>query len=296
MTNSGQREGFVSTWIRAGALTAVVDGLFSSVLSAVFYGSTVTRLFQGVAATLIGPKALEGGRPTALLGVLMHVGVAFWWSAVFGLIVARSAWVRRLLASPAGVITAASVYGPAVWVVMSLAVIPSVGAPADGDRVSMVGAVLWTRPFCRRTDRVVLRPRRSTMTGEETYRAAVADEMRLINSAWMGGRVDEMEASIHPDIVMALPGVASRVQGRDALLAGFRDFCNNAAVHEFHDRDMQIDIAGRTAVVTTQYEMVYERSGARYRATGRDLWVFERHGDSCIAVWRTMLDMQENAA
>ena len=77
-SESGQRGELVSMWIRAGALTAVVDGLFSSVLSAVFYGSTVTRLFQGVAATLIGPKALEGGRPTALLGVLMHVGVAFW--------------------------------------------------------------------------------------------------------------------------------------------------------------------------------------------------------------------------
>jgi hypothetical protein len=112
-------------WIRAGALTAVVDGLFSSVLSAVFYGSTMTRLFQGVAAAPIGPKALEGGTPTALLGVLMHVGVAFWWSAVFGLIVARSAWLRRLLASPSGIVAAASVYGPAVWLVMSLVVIPT---------------------------------------------------------------------------------------------------------------------------------------------------------------------------
>jgi hypothetical protein len=134
------------------------------------------------------------------------------------------------------------------------------------------------------------------MTGDETFRAAVAEEMRLINNAWLSSRVDDMEASLHPDIVMALPGVAGRVQGRDALLAGFRDFCNNAKVHEFHDGEMHIDVAGRTAVVTIQYEMIYERSGARYRATGRDLWVFERHGDSCLAVWRTMLDMQENAA
>ena len=134
------------------------------------------------------------------------------------------------------------------------------------------------------------------MTGDETFRTAVAEEMRLINSAWLSGRVDDMEASLHPDIVMALPGVAGRVQGRDALLAGFRDFCNNAKVHEFHDGEMRIDVAGRTAVVTIQYEMIYERSSTRYRATGRDLWVFERHGDSCIAVWRAMLDMQENAA
>jgi Domain of unknown function (DUF4440) len=134
------------------------------------------------------------------------------------------------------------------------------------------------------------------MTGDEKFRAAVAEEMRLINNAWLGGSVDDMEASLHPDIVMALPGVAGRVQGRDALLAGFRDFCDNAKVHEFHDREMHIDVAGRTAVVTIQYEMIYERSDTRYRATGRDLWVFERHGDSCLAVWRTMLDMQENAA
>jgi nuclear transport factor 2 (NTF2) superfamily protein len=134
------------------------------------------------------------------------------------------------------------------------------------------------------------------MTGDEPFRTAVAEEMRLINNAWLSGRVDDMEASLHPDIVMALPGVAGRVQGRDALLAGFRDFCDNAKVHEFHDGEMRIDVAGRTAVVTIQYEMIYERSGTRYRATGRDLWVFERHGGSCLAVWRTMLDMQENAA
>jgi ketosteroid isomerase-like protein len=130
----------------------------------------------------------------------------------------------------------------------------------------------------------------------ESQRAGVAEEMRLINAAWLEGKVDDMEGSIHPDFVMALPGFAGRVEGRDAMLAGFRDFCENAKVHEFRDHDLQIDVSGRTAVVTVQYEMTYERAGARYRATGRDLWVFEKHGDSWVAVWRTMLDMQENAA
>jgi hypothetical protein len=134
------------------------------------------------------------------------------------------------------------------------------------------------------------------MTTNDALRAAATEEMRRINRAWMTGRLDDLEASIHPDIVMVLPGFAGRVQGRDALLAGFRDFVENAVVHEFHDHDMQTDVAGRTAIVTFTYDMVYERSNARYRATGRDLWVFERHGDSCVAIWRAMLDMQENAA
>jgi hypothetical protein len=111
--------------VRAGLLTAVVDGTFSSVLAAAFYGSTVARLFQGVAATLLGPSALGGGTATALVGVLMHVGVAFGWSAVFLLLYTRSAALRRRVASPGGVVAAAAAYGPLVWLVMSLVVIPT---------------------------------------------------------------------------------------------------------------------------------------------------------------------------
>ena len=111
--------------VRAGLLTAVVDGTFSSVLASAFYGSTVARLFQGVAATLLGPSALSGGTATALVGVLMHVGVAFGWSAVFLVLHARSAALRRLVASPGGVVSVAAVYGPLVWLVMSLVVIPT---------------------------------------------------------------------------------------------------------------------------------------------------------------------------
>ncbi|MFL5575687.1 MAG: hypothetical protein ACJ79S_06965 [Gemmatimonadaceae bacterium] len=110
--------------MRAGLLTGVTDGLFSGVLSVAFYHSTVTRLFQGVASALLGPAAIEGGGRTAALGVLMHFGVALGWSAVFVLLVERSPWVRRVRRSPYGVLKVAAVYGPFVWLVMSLVVIP----------------------------------------------------------------------------------------------------------------------------------------------------------------------------
>jgi hypothetical protein len=114
----------LSRLVRAGLLTGVIDGLFSSVLSVAFYGSTVTRLFQGVASTLLGREAIDGGISTALIGVLMHFGVAFGWSAVFLLLVRRSPWIRRVLGSPFGAVKIASWYGPLVWLVMSLAIIP----------------------------------------------------------------------------------------------------------------------------------------------------------------------------
>lgn len=110
--------------LRAGLVTAVVDGLFSSLLVVFAYGSTATRMFQGVASTLLGSSALTGGARTAAVGVAMHVGVAFGWSAVFVLLVLRSARVRRALAARYGVLRVAAIYGPAIWLVMSLAVIP----------------------------------------------------------------------------------------------------------------------------------------------------------------------------
>jgi hypothetical protein len=114
----------LSRLARAGLLTGVTDGLFSSVLSVVFYHSTVARLFQGVAATLLGKEAFNGGTPTALLGLLMHFGVAFGWSAVFLFLAMRSPWIPSLLKSPYGVVKVAALYGPFIWLVMSLAVIP----------------------------------------------------------------------------------------------------------------------------------------------------------------------------
>jgi len=115
----------MSRLVRAGLLTGIVDGLFSSVLSAFFYGSTVSRLWQGVASVLLGSDALNGGRRTALIGLLMHFGVAFAWSAVFLFLLLRWEWIRGLLASRHGVLKVAALYGPFVWMVMSLVVIPA---------------------------------------------------------------------------------------------------------------------------------------------------------------------------
>jgi hypothetical protein len=114
----------ISRFVRAGLLTGVIDGLFSSVLSALVYGSTVTRLWQGVASTLLGAAAFEGGIRTAAIGLLMHFGVALSWSAVFLLLVLSSSWLRGVLAAPYAVIAVASVYGPLIWLAMSLVVIP----------------------------------------------------------------------------------------------------------------------------------------------------------------------------
>jgi uncharacterized membrane protein YagU involved in acid resistance len=105
-------------------LTALVDGLFSGALAEFAYGSSAKRLFQGVAATLFGSGAIDSDA-MAIVGVLMHIGVAFTWSAIFLVAYERSGALRRVVASPFGVLKTAAAYGPFVWVVMSMVVIPA---------------------------------------------------------------------------------------------------------------------------------------------------------------------------
>src|SRR3954470_13420764 len=116
--------------VNAWLCTAVADGICATLLSVFGYHSTAARLWQGVASTVLGPRALEGGSSTVAVGLLMHAGVAFGWSAVLLVLVLRSSRVRALLASRCRPLKAAALFGPFVWMVMSLAVIPLlVGRP-----------------------------------------------------------------------------------------------------------------------------------------------------------------------
>jgi ketosteroid isomerase-like protein len=122
---------------------------------------------------------------------------------------------------------------------------------------------------------------------------AVKTVLQTINRVWLNGQVEALAPMLDPNIVMVFPNFAGRIEGREQFLAGFRDFCENATVHEFHDHDYQTDLIGDTAVVTFRYDMLYERAAERYRASGRDLWVFRGQHNEWIAVWRTMLEVQE---
>jgi ketosteroid isomerase-like protein len=131
---------------------------------------------------------------------------------------------------------------------------------------------------------------------DESMRDDAATAIRLINQASLFGQVEDLAQMVHPEVVMVLPDFSGTIQGRENFLAGFRDFRQNASIQEFREHDQHVDVAGDTAVVTFRYVMLYERSGQRYRSTGRDLWVFQKQGGGWIAVWRTMLDMEENGA
>jgi hypothetical protein len=121
----------------------------------------------------------------------------------------------------------------------------------------------------------------------------VHEVLSAINRAWRDNTPLGMSQYMHPDIVMKFPGFSGEVAERDALLASFVEFCTNAKVLEYKESNEQINIIGNCAVASFQFEMLYERAKYQERSKGRDLWVFQYISDKWVAVWRTMMELEE---
>ena len=111
--------------LRATLLVGVSDACFAMVSGWLMRATPPARVWQGVASVLLGKPALDGGAAMVALGVVMHFGVAFTWSAVLLAVVQRSYRVRAILDSEYGPLKVASVMGPLIWLVMSVIVMPS---------------------------------------------------------------------------------------------------------------------------------------------------------------------------
>ena len=122
----------LATWL----VTAAWDFVCASLLGILAYGSTFNRFWQGVASVPFGPRVFEMGARGVAAGLALHLFVAFVWSAAFILALTRSFALRRTVARFGGALAVAAVYGPVIWLVMSLVVIPAATgrAPAFGFR------------------------------------------------------------------------------------------------------------------------------------------------------------------
>lgn len=121
----------------------------------------------------------------------------------------------------------------------------------------------------------------------------ILDLLSQINRAWLEKQPQRLTALFHPGMIMTFPGFSGQMQGRQSQVAGFEDFCLNATVHDYTETQHKVMVIEETAIATYLYDMIYERDHQVHRATGRDLWVFQKTHGRWLAVWRTMLDTQE---
>jgi hypothetical protein len=109
------------TTARAVLFGTLVVGALDALDAIVFFGlrgATPTRIFQSIAAGLLGRSSFSGGISTAALGVALHFFIAFMIVVTF---VVAGRYIDVLRRAP---IWSGLAYGVAVYLFMNLVVVP----------------------------------------------------------------------------------------------------------------------------------------------------------------------------
>ena len=118
---------------------------------------------------------------------------------------------------------------------------------------------------------------------------AVRHIIDQINALWQSKQYKEIRRYLAEDVVILPPGFTDRVEGRDAYVQSYRDFDQNATVHEFSPDEPQIEIFENTAIAICPFSIKYELTDTLYRERGSDILVFSRISSAWRIIWRTMV-------
>ena len=134
-------------WRRIALGTLIVGALDITevmIFYALWRDVAPTRILQSVAAGLVGRgQAIEGGIPTALLGLAIHFCIAFVVVTIYHLAATR---LRVLVTHP---IPMGMLYGIAVYLMMNFAVLPLTAAgPPRLTNWIVVANGLFAHLFC----------------------------------------------------------------------------------------------------------------------------------------------------
>jgi hypothetical protein len=109
----------LDTILYGGLVVGILDMLFAFTFYGLILGANPLRIFQGVAAGVLGrPAAIEGGVPTFLLGLFLHFVVATCIATVYYL---ATLALPILIRHP---IISGSIYGMVAYFGMKYMVVP----------------------------------------------------------------------------------------------------------------------------------------------------------------------------
>jgi hypothetical protein len=119
------RESVLPKFVFAGATVAFLDGMFAVVVYVwILHRTNAGRIFQSIAAGLLGKASYDGGAATITLGVVCHVAIAFTWTAIYYFASRRLPSIRKLASSNGGNLVTGLVFGAVIWLGMDFVVIP----------------------------------------------------------------------------------------------------------------------------------------------------------------------------
>jgi hypothetical protein len=122
------------------------------------FGAKPIPLLQGIAAGLLGPRALSGGLATAALGLLCQFVIAFLWAGVYYGISCAFPWVLQ------SAIAAGVIYGVIVYFFMNRVVVPLSAARKYPFSLKMMIIGVTIHIFCVGLPIAIMARRFSTST------------------------------------------------------------------------------------------------------------------------------------
>jgi hypothetical protein len=125
----------------------------------------------------------------------------------------------------------------------------------------------------------------------DDHRAEVRLTLGRISAAWQDRRYQELATLFDEHIVMVLPGLSARIEGRAAVVESYMEFMEHSTVSEYWEDEPTIDVWGDTAIASYHWEMTWVSGGRSESAAGYDVFTFSRRTDgdqAWRAVWRTM--------
>jgi hypothetical protein len=128
--------------IAGGVVAGVLDITYAWVFWHIRAGLTATRIFQSVAAGLLGAKSFEGGTATAALGLALQLVIATTMSVTYFLV------ARRWLPLRQRPVLMGGLYGLALYGVMNYVVVPLSAASSGSKDPTWVALSIAVHVVC----------------------------------------------------------------------------------------------------------------------------------------------------
>ena len=113
--------------------------------------------------------------------------------------------------------------------------------------------------------------------------------VRDMDRCWIERRFDDLAAYLCADVVMVAPGGRQRSDGRDAAIAGYREFMSRCELRRFDSHGHVVTRNGDTAIVEYGWDMAWADEGMRHEAKGREILVLAHQDRGWRIVWRTQI-------
>ena len=120
-------------------------------------------------------------------------------------------------------------------------------------------------------------------------RTVISQLIRDLNQTWLQGRFDDLHRYYAEDVVMIPPGFQRQIVGRDAMVDSYRQFAQQATVHQFQEEDIDVRLFESTAVVTLRFHIKYDYGGNVQEETCAEILVLLSRDNEWRIAWRTQI-------